>query len=742
VVVGVTKTLERDLGLYATVTISIGAMIGSGIFVLPGLASKKAGPAVILAYLVAGVVVLPSALSKAEMATAIPEAGGTYLYIDRAMGPLMGTVAGIGAWFSLVFKSAFALIGLSAYLVLFVSVPAGALKLVSLGLGVLLITVNVLGVKQTGRLQAAIVTVVLLVLVAFVADGITYVDQARYHPFFTHGSSGVLAASGFVFVSYAGVTKIASVAEEVENPGRNIPRAILSSVVLMMLVYLLVVFVVIGVVPSGSLHESLTPMTAAAEGFAGDAGRILIASIAVLALTSMANAGLLASSRYPLAMSRDSLAPESLSLVSDRFNTPVQSIGLTGGLLLVLVAFVPVLELAKLASAFKILIFTIINFALVAFREGDVDWYDPEFVAPGYPWVQVFGILGGLVLLTQMGALAIGGAVLIILAGVLWFRYYGQARTEREGAAVDAIRAGAATRAVEALEATAEEGRGDVVVAMDESTTPQQERALLEPAASLAAAQEATLYAVRFEAVPDQLTLSSATDVTESDREFEAQTREMAEEFDVTIEPVEVVAHDVKRALVNYVEDVDAGALIGAWRPETFGADFLDVDTDWVIEHAPCDVVFVRSDRATAVDEVAVLTRTGPRGSFKIQVADAVARANDASIRFVTALGADASDALIESTRAFHEGLGDRCEAPWESDVRRTDDPERTLADAANDADLSVLGIAPRGAVAEFVFGNMAAEISDRIDRPTLLISATDGDESTFLRRVLEWVAH
>ena len=101
-------TLRRSLGLYAVLTISIGAMVGSGIFVLPGLAFKIAGPAVILAFFLAGIVVLPAALSKAEMATAMPEAGGTYLYIDKAMGPLLGTIAGFGVWFSLVFKASFA----------------------------------------------------------------------------------------------------------------------------------------------------------------------------------------------------------------------------------------------------------------------------------------------------------------------------------------------------------------------------------------------------------------------------------------------------------------------------------------------------------------------------------------------------------------------------------------------------------------------------------------------------------
>ncbi|MFB6199085.1 MAG: APC family permease, partial [Halobacteriaceae archaeon] len=132
------KDLERDLGLYATLTISIGAMVGSGIFVLPGLASKFAGPAVPLAYLLAGILVLPAALSKSEMATAIPEAGGTYLYIDRALGPLPGTVAGVGAWFSLVFKSAFAIVGLGSYLIIIVPITSDTVTIVGIAVAGLL----------------------------------------------------------------------------------------------------------------------------------------------------------------------------------------------------------------------------------------------------------------------------------------------------------------------------------------------------------------------------------------------------------------------------------------------------------------------------------------------------------------------------------------------------------------------------------------------------------------------------
>ena len=433
--------LERDLGLYSTLTISMGAMIGSGIFVLPALGFKKAGPAVILAYVLAGLIVLPPALSKAEMATAMPESGGTYLYIDRAMGPLFGTVAGIGAWFSLVFKSSFALVGLGAYLLLFLPIPAGLIKPVALGLAALVVVLNISGTKQSGSAQAVIVTAVVGVLIAYVVNAGITVEPTRYEPFVTSGSEGIVTAAAFVFVSYAGVTKVASVAEEIADPDRNLPLGILGSMGIMVVLYVLVVAAIVGLNAPTVLTKSgpgggpsLTPMADAGGALFGGFGVVIVSVTAVLALTSMANAGVLASSRFPLAMSRDSLFPATLQRVDERFKTPRNAILLTGGLLLALIAFVPVVELAKLASAFQILVFSIINVALIAFRESGVESYDPSFRAPGYPFVQIAGLVGGIALLTQIGTLPLLGAAGITLGGVGWYFLYARSRTDRTGA--------------------------------------------------------------------------------------------------------------------------------------------------------------------------------------------------------------------------------------------------------------------------------------------------------------------
>jgi len=433
--------LERGLGLYSAVTLSMGAMIGGGIFVLPAVGYKKAGPAVVVAYLLAGLIVLPNALSKAELATAIPEDGGTYLYIDRAMGPLFGTIAGLGVWFSLVFKSAFALVGLGAYLLLLVNIPAALVKVVALGLGLLVVALNVVGTEQSGKLQGIIVTLVLVVLGAYVVDGTTAVDPTRFTPFLEHGAGGVVTAAAVVFVSYAGIGEVASVAEEVTNPGRNLPLAMLISIGVMLVVYTAVVGVVVGVVPTDTLIHgnpdggpSFTPMADGAGSLLGGVGVVAIALAAVFALTSMANAGVLGTSRFLLAMSRDSLLPDWLGRVDPQFLTPRNAVLATGVVLLALIALVPVVDLAKLASAFLILVFSMENLSVVAFRESDVEFYDPTFTVPGYPLVQVVGVVGGLVFLVRMGTVSLVGAVGIIAAGVVWYWAYGRPRTDRIGA--------------------------------------------------------------------------------------------------------------------------------------------------------------------------------------------------------------------------------------------------------------------------------------------------------------------
>jgi len=622
------KGLKRDLGLPAVLAISIGAMIGSGIFILPALALEIAGPAVVLAYLVAGVLVVPAALSKSELATAMPEAGGTYIYIERGMGPLLGTVAGVGTWFSLSFKGALALVGGVPYLLLLFDLP---LKPVALALAAVLVLVNLVGAKQTGRLQLAIVVVMLFALGWFAAGSAPQVQSGNYAGFFDAGVGGLLAATGLVFVSYAGVTKVASVAEEIEHPGRNIPLGILGSLAFTTVLYVAVVAVLVGITEPGSVAGSLTPVAVAAEATLGRVGVVAVILAAILALVSTANAGILSSSRYPFAMSRDRLVPPSLSAISERFGTPTTAITLTGAVLLALIAFVPILEIAKLASAFQIMVFVLINVALVAFREGDAD-YDPAFTAPLYPWVQAFGVVSGLVLLSQMGPVALGGAVAITAGSVGWYFLYVRPRVRRNGVATETLRRQVGRDALTEVESASAADAHAALVALTKAVGPERERSLVSLATDVVR-PDGRVIVTRFEEIPDQAPLTErATVQSAADRSFESRMAALGEALDVPIEADEVVSHDTKHAIVNVAADHGVDAIVAEHEPLRLRSRLLGDPVDWVVRHAPCDVLLVDNvgyDRPTTV----ALSGDGrPYPSRAVALAETIAAANDGTL--------------------------------------------------------------------------------------------------------------
>ena len=664
------KELERDLGLPSVLAISIGAMIGSGIFILPALALKIAGPAVILAYALAGLLVVPAALSKSEMATAMPEAGGTYIYIERGMGPLLGTIAGAGTWFSLSFKGALALVGGVPYLLLLVDLP---LTPVALGLAAVLILINIVGAKQTGRLQVAIVVSMLAALGWFAAGSAPGVQSGNYANFFADGIGGLLAATGLVFVSYAGVTKVASVAEEVEDPGRNIPLGILGSLAFTTVLYVAIVFVLVGVTDPGSVAGSLTPVAVAAEATLGQLGVILVILAAILALVSTANAGILSSSRYPFAMSRDKLAPPSLSTVSERFGTPVNSITVTGAVLLLLIAYVPILDIAKLASAFQILVFALINLAVVAFREGSTE-YNPEFTSPLYPWMQIFGAVTGALLLTQMGTVALVGAVVIVAGSILWYALYVRPRVSREGAATDAVRRRVGRDALTDTESARDDSPREVLVALTKNVDANRERSLVAAGADLVREDDGRVVVVRFDEVPDQAPLTEEmTTQTAQDVSYESRIEALSAELDVDIEADEIVSHDTKHAVVNFAKHRGVDTIIAEHEPLRLRSRLFADPVDWVVRHAPCDVLIVDNLGYDQPSHVVLSGDGGPYTPLAVNVAEAIAATNDGDISLWYPSGQDETDEYEQTMTDYQSEISELLSVPVYAEPIRTD---------------------------------------------------------------------
>lgn len=417
-------------------------MFSSGLFLLPGIAAGETGSSVFLAYLVSGILVIPTMLSKAELATALPRAGGTYYIIDRSLGPMMGSIGGIGSWFSLVFKSAFALIGMGAYIAIFFDVPITPIAVV---LTLVFGGFNIIGAKETSILQNGLVITLLAVMAFYLVQGFSHlfsigildVHREQFTPFFTNGFQGFFGTVGMVFVSYAGLTKVVSLAEEVEDPNRNIPRGMFISIFVAILVYVSGVYLMTAVLDPQAFREDLTPVATAGEifltWFPGDVGLILVVIAAIAAFASTGNAGIMSASRFPLAMSRDNLAHPAFEKVG-RFNTPTMSIIITVAAMILLLVVFNVDEVAKLASSFKLLLFGLLNFAVIVMRESRIEEYAPGYKSPFYPWVQILGILTSLVLIFEMGQVTITFTVAVIIFSIFWYFYYAVEKIERQGA--------------------------------------------------------------------------------------------------------------------------------------------------------------------------------------------------------------------------------------------------------------------------------------------------------------------
>jgi len=439
----ISGNLERKLDLFPVVIISLSAMIGSGLFVLPALAMLEMGGGnvpvggVWLAYLLAAIVVLPAAISKSELATAMPSSGGSYVYVQETFGPLIGTISGLGLWANFMLKSAFALIGFKAYLWVIEDVIGFDINIESAALVLLLVIVviNILGLKRIKKVQTPIVMTSATFLLAICVWALFTMemnwDAAFSRDSFGTGLESVASTAAFVFVSYAGVTKIAAVGGEIRDPGKTIPKGILLSLLFSTILYVFVTLVMaITVEPemymeAANHHAREDPVYIFATEVGGTDIGFIAAVLSVITMTSMSLAGIMAASRFPYAMSVDKLLPGVIGEVHSKFNTPHWAIIGTGLSMAVAITFLPVHDVAELASGFKIMIFIVINGCVIVLRRAaSSHWYKPEWESPMYPFFQVFGILGGMALLLLMGSKAlIGGSAAIVLGTIIYMSY-------------------------------------------------------------------------------------------------------------------------------------------------------------------------------------------------------------------------------------------------------------------------------------------------------------------------------
>jgi basic amino acid/polyamine antiporter, APA family len=420
------RALPRRLGLSGAVALGVGGTVGGGIFVLIGIAVQAAGAGAWLAFVLGLGLVALIALPYTEVATRAPRAGGGYAFVQATMGSRWGFFMGWGYAAAWLLGSGYVTTGFGRYLHALSGVPVLPAMLVLIAACTY---VNVFGIGPTARVQAILMSVAVLGLGAFVLVGAAHLSTLRLSPVLSHGPHGVLFATVLAFLALNGFDAIAAASEEMPDPVRTVPRAIVLTLLIVGGLYIGVAVVAIGTTPLPSLAHSSAPLADAAAHFGGDTLRALLLLVAVLTIAATANAMIVVSSRVIFGMARDGHLPATLGRASRRRGAPVASVLLSGGLVAVvgLAAYLGAIKLIASSAGFLYILHYLPALVGLTRVRGQPAIVSTEtFITPAARIVLPAAIGFAVLIALASGGPAIATGVGWLLLGALYRRTFAQ----------------------------------------------------------------------------------------------------------------------------------------------------------------------------------------------------------------------------------------------------------------------------------------------------------------------------
>jgi nucleotide-binding universal stress UspA family protein len=594
--------------------------------------------------------------------------------------------------------------------------------------GTFFVLINYVGAKETGRLQNIIVVILVGILFVFTLLGTLRADPANLPR--TATVSETLGTTGFIFVSYLGFVQITSVAEEIKDPGKNLPRAVIGSVVLVTVIYALVLIVMSAAVPQGFIADLVqnvapgeTQPIAVVEVGQRLQGALMGGALlfgGLLATASSANASILASSRINFAMGRDRIVTPALNEIHPRFGTPYRAIAITGGLILLFILLGDIGLLSGAAAGLHLIIYGLLNIALIAMRYVDPEEYTPEFTVPLYPLVPILGTVFSFALLAyvepdgRLLSFGVAGAALV------WYLAYARSRTEKQGILGEYILSRTDEMPPAAVSAanTVQPDGGDYRV-MVPLANPRSERDLIELASAIAKQRDGTVVATHIITVPDQMALAGAAEradqLDQTSADLIASAKADAAEFDVPIETHTILSHRGFEEIFDAARTHDADTVVMGWGPDSHGSPGrAESAFDEMAGNLPCDFLVLK-DRGFDPSKVLVPTAGGPDSDLSATVAGFLQAQYDSEITLLHVADDEAEGReFMEEWAASHD-LADAAIRIESGDV------ETAIERAAEDSTMVIIGATEQGLLSRLVRGSLVLDVVDEVDCSVLL---------------------
>jgi len=762
--------LARSMSLFDITFIGVGAMIGAGVFALTGFAAGLAGPALILAFLLNGVVALFTAVSYAELGAAFPEAGGGYLWVKEALVDPNGFYAGWMSWFAhAVACSLYAVtfgVFLTEFLVYGGVLPGefallgvvdrhGLEKLLAVLMVALFAYINYRGAEETGKAGIVVTGIKVVILGIFVAFGILATINTPNWPqkfvggpggFAPNGAVGIIGAMGFTYIAFEGYEIIVQSGEEVVDPGRNIPKAVFYSLAIVVPIYVLVAFASIGGIEvtehlinrPGGIPDSTAPgeiQTWQALGDLGELGIIeaagqfvpygvpLLLLAGLTATMSALNATIYSSSRVSFAMGRDRALPGLFSAVHQSKRTPHLAIFLSAVLIAVMAIALPIEAVAASADIMFILLFVQVNWTVIKMRSTHPD-LPRTYEIPYMPWPPLIGIVLQF-LLTPFMLSALGMEIglgpdshgfIALVATAIWMGlgvlvYYGYSRQK------EAEKLEAEAPAVLTERQPAPDAEEHILVPI---ANPDNVEQLMRTALDVATDRDAEIEVMTVVKVPPQTPLSEGRAFVGEERAVlqEAIDVAQARRPEVPVSGTVRIGNDVATTIIDTIDATDVDAVLLGWRGRGHRRRdaVLGSNVDQVVRRAGCDVLVERIGPATDIDSILVPSAGGPHADFAAEVASAIARPNDATVCLLSVVPPDASAGDRDRARETVEGIAaDHPEVPTETRIAAGADVAEVIVETSADHDVTVVGATREGLLKQVLFGT----VPERVGRDT-----------------------
>lgn len=743
---GIKPELSRELSLFHLTMMGTGMMIGAGVFVATGISIGVSGSGgILVTFALNGLIAICSAMAFAELSSALPAAGGAYSYVRQAFGGITGFISGWMNWFALAVAGSLYAITFSTYTLHLLkgfevfsflnSNLAIFEKILAVVIAVLFIAINYRGVSETGRSASfiALGQTLTLGIIGIIGIGVALTQPERltnFSPFLNQGWGKILVTMGFTYVGFEGFEVIGHAGEEAINPRRNIPRAILYAVVIVVTTYLLVAFAaVVGAKPQGITVAQWFAQRGA-TGFA-DAikslfpfGGVLVTLAAIFSSTSALNATIYSSARVSFAMGRDRMLPDRMASISKKRRVPHVALLSSSVIILVVAALLPVEDVAASADIMFLLIFLLINVSVIKIRREMGDELEYGFLMPFFPVIPVVALVAQLFLsfwLFDMSRMAWAATGLWICTGLVIYFVYAKGRIDRKSV----------TPILEERRDIKTSAR-QVMVPVG---NPLNAGELVRYAEMVAGSRDAEILIMSVVTVPDQIPLSEAESFVAEKHDLVKKLRRGVRS-DTPVHTIIRYSHNVARGIISSVRERNTDLLVLGWKGYTKWRGFeMGSNLDRVIESIPCDIMVVKTGSVPAGSVKRILLPSN--GGYHSLMATGIARSiikhtgGRVTVFNVNTFGEEAQQRTDRRLRPVIEQFTD---SEAELKIVCGQDVYREIMRESEKYDLVIMGATGEGFFQQLLFGKLSERVAARCRKTVILTKKDIGIRSWFKR--------